>query len=60
VLLNLDSAVLIATAYRLGDRGTGVRVQVASRIFSTPPGPDRLWDPLNFYPLSFEVKPAGV
>jgi hypothetical protein len=40
-----DSAVGIATGYRLDDRGVGVRVPVASRIFSSPRRPDRLWGP---------------
>jgi hypothetical protein len=40
-----DSAVDIAPAYGLDDRGVGVRVPVRSRIFSSPYRPDRLWDP---------------
>jgi hypothetical protein len=42
-----DSSVGIATSYGLDDRGVGVRVPVASRIFSSSRGPDRLWGPLN-------------
>jgi hypothetical protein len=42
-----DSAVGIATAYGLDDRGVGVRVPVGSRIFSSPRRPDRLWGPPN-------------
>jgi hypothetical protein len=38
-----DSVVGIATAYRLDDRGVGVRVSVGSRIFSSPRRPDGLW-----------------
>jgi hypothetical protein len=34
-----DSAVGIATAYGLDDRGIGVRVSVGSRIFTTPSTP---------------------
>jgi hypothetical protein len=37
-----DRTVGIATAYGLDDRGVGVRDSVVSRIFSSPPGPDRL------------------
>jgi hypothetical protein len=40
-----DSAVGIATGYGLGDRGFGVRVPVASGIFSSLHHPDRLWGP---------------
>jgi hypothetical protein len=40
-----DSAVGIATAYGLDDRGVGVRVPVGSRIFSSPRRPDLLWGP---------------
>jgi hypothetical protein len=40
-----DSVVGIATDYGLDDRGVGVRVPVGSRIFSSPPRPDRLWGP---------------
>jgi hypothetical protein len=36
------NVVGIATAYRLDDRGVGVRVPVGSRIFSLPRRPDRL------------------
>jgi hypothetical protein len=40
-----DSAVGIATSYRLDDRGVGVQVPVLSRILSSPLRPDRLWGP---------------
>jgi hypothetical protein len=43
-LKNCDSSVGIATGYRPGDQGVGVRVPVGSRIFSSP-RPDRLWGP---------------
>jgi hypothetical protein len=38
-----DSAVGIATGYRLDDREIGVQVTVGSRNFSSPCRPDRLW-----------------
>jgi hypothetical protein len=45
-VVSRDSAVGIATGYRLDDQGVvGVRVPVASRILSSPRRPDRLWDP---------------
>jgi hypothetical protein len=44
---SLDSIVGIVTSYGLDDRGAGVRVPVASRIFSSPFRPDRLWGPPN-------------
>jgi hypothetical protein len=40
-----DSAVCIATGYRLDDGGVGVRVSVGSRIFSSSCRPDRFWGP---------------
>jgi hypothetical protein len=40
-----DSVVGIATGYGLDDGGFEVRVPVASRIFSSPNRPDRLWGP---------------
>jgi hypothetical protein len=40
-----DSAVGIATGYRLDVRGVGVRVPIGSRIFSFPRRQDRLWGP---------------
>jgi hypothetical protein len=42
-----DSAVGIASGYRLDDRQVGVRVPVRSRIFSSLRRPDRLWTPPN-------------
>jgi hypothetical protein len=42
-----DSAVGIATSYWMNDREVGVRVQVGSRIFSSPRRRDRLWGPPN-------------
>jgi hypothetical protein len=45
LLRSWDSAVGIATGYRLDDRGVGVRVPVGSRIFSSRP--DRLRGPPN-------------
>jgi hypothetical protein len=46
---NRDSAVGIATGYRLHDRGggVGVRVPLGLRIFSSPRRPERLWGPPN-------------
>jgi hypothetical protein len=41
------SVVGIVTGYGLDDRGVGVRVLVASRIFSYPRRSDRLWSPPN-------------
>jgi hypothetical protein len=43
----LHSVVDIATGYGLDDRKVGGRVPVASRIFSTPRRPDRLWGSPN-------------
>jgi hypothetical protein len=40
-----DSSVGLATGYRLGDRGVGVRVALGVRIFSSPCPPDRFWGP---------------
>jgi hypothetical protein len=40
-----DNSVGIATGYGLDDRGTGVRVAVDARIFSSPRRPDRFWGP---------------
>jgi hypothetical protein len=48
---NLDSSVGIATSYELDDRGVEVRVPVASRNFSFPSRPDRLWGPPTSYPM---------
>jgi hypothetical protein len=64
-LWSRDSSVGIATGYRLGDRGVGVRVPVGSKIFSSPYRPDRLWGPpsllLNGYRGLFPAgKAAGV
>jgi hypothetical protein len=44
-----DSVVArsLVTGYGLDDRGFGIRVAVGSRIFSSQPGPVRLWDPPN-------------
>jgi hypothetical protein len=44
---NRDSVVGTATGYGLDYQGVGVRVPVESRIFSSPPCPDRLWGPPN-------------
>jgi hypothetical protein len=43
-----ESAVGIATAYRLDDRGVGVRVPIELRIFSSPRRADRHWVPPSF------------
>jgi hypothetical protein len=42
-----DSAVGIATGYRLDDWEVGVRVPVGSRIFTSPCRPDWPWGPPN-------------
>jgi hypothetical protein len=42
-----DSAVGIATSYRLDDQRVGVRDPVGSRIFISKSRPDRLWGPPN-------------
>jgi hypothetical protein len=42
-----DSAVGIATGYRLDDEGVGVRVPVGTRNFTSPCRPDRLWGSHN-------------
>jgi hypothetical protein len=62
-----DSAVSIATGYELDNRGVGVRVQVVSRIFSSPRHPHQLWGPPSFlsngywglFPQGGGVKVAG-
>jgi hypothetical protein len=46
-LLSRDSSVGIATGYGLDDRRIGVRVQLESRIFTSPCRSDRLWGPHN-------------
>jgi hypothetical protein len=43
-----DSAVVIATGYRLDGRGVGVRVLAGPRFFSSPRCPDRLWGSPSF------------
>jgi hypothetical protein len=45
--------VIIATGYRLDDRGIGVRIPVESRIFSSPRRPDRLWGPPSILPNGY-------
>jgi hypothetical protein len=47
MIRNPDSAVGIATGYGLDDRGVWIRVQVVSRIFSSPRHPHRLLGPPN-------------
>jgi hypothetical protein len=42
-----DSSVSITTGFGLDDRGVGVRVNIGSRIFSSPSRPDRLWSSLS-------------
>jgi hypothetical protein len=48
----------------LEGRGVGVRVQVRSRIVSSPQRPDRLWEPpsllSNVYRLTPGVKRQGL
>jgi hypothetical protein len=39
-----DGVVVIASSFGLDDRGVGLRVPVGSRIISSSPRPDRLWD----------------
>jgi hypothetical protein len=41
--MSRDSAVGIATDYKLKNREVGVRVPVRSKVFSSPRRPDRLW-----------------
>jgi hypothetical protein len=56
-----DSAVGIATGYRLDDRGIEVRVPVGSRIFSSPHRSHRLWGPPSFlYNGYWGLFPPGV
>jgi hypothetical protein len=45
--MSQDSAVGIATGYRLDDKGSELRVPVESRIFSSSCRPDQLWGPPN-------------
>jgi hypothetical protein len=52
-----DSVVGIATGYGLEDREVGVRVPVASRIFSSPRRPAWLWSSPNL--LSGGSFPGG-
>jgi hypothetical protein len=47
ILRSRDSVVGIVTGYGLDDRGVGVWVPVASRIFSSPSRPYRVWGPPN-------------
>jgi hypothetical protein len=47
LVVSRDSAVRTAIAYRLDDRGVGVRVPIVSTSFSSPGRPDRLWGPTN-------------
>jgi hypothetical protein len=49
-----DSAVGIATGYRLDDQGIGVRVPVGARIFTSPCLPDLFWDPPNLLPIGYQ------
>jgi hypothetical protein len=51
-----DSAVGIATAHRLDDRGVGFGVPVGSRIFSSPHRPDRL---TGAHPVSYPIGTRG-
>jgi hypothetical protein len=55
--------MVIATSYRLDDRGVGVRVPVGSRIFSSPRHPVRLWGPpsvlANGYRAFFPRRSSG-
>jgi hypothetical protein len=45
VNVSRDSIISIATGYGLDDPGVGVLVPVGSRIFSSPPRPNRLCGP---------------
>jgi hypothetical protein len=54
------NVVGIATGYQLDDRGLGVRVQVGSRIFTSPYRPDLLWADATYYPLGTEALAPGV
>jgi hypothetical protein len=47
---NRDNVVGIATGYGLDDRGIRIRVQVGSRIFSSPRRPDRFWETPSLFP----------
>jgi hypothetical protein len=55
LFMNRDSAVGIATGYRLNDRGVGARVLVGSRIFFSTRRPDRLWGPPSLLPNEYRV-----
>jgi hypothetical protein len=48
---NHSRVVGIATGYGLDDRGVGFRVQVGSRIFSSPRRLDRHWAQPSSYPM---------
>jgi hypothetical protein len=50
---NRDSSVSIVTSYGLDDRWVGIRVPARSRIFSSPPCPDRCWDPPKLLPNGY-------
>jgi hypothetical protein len=49
-----DSAVGIATAYGLDDRGVGVRIPVRSRNFCSLRRQDRLWGSHSPHPMDTE------
>jgi hypothetical protein len=49
----------IATGYGLDDGGVGVRIQVGSRIFSSPRRPDRPWGPPSLLPNGYRGYPLG-
>jgi hypothetical protein len=53
------SAVSIATGYRLDNLQVGVRVQIGSRIVTSPYRPDRLWGPPNLFNRYTGLLPEG-
>jgi hypothetical protein len=56
-----DCVVGIATSYELNYRDFGVRVDVGSKMFYSPEGPDQLWDPPSLLYKGYRgLYPRGI